>query len=253
MNNVYAKIIRETKFDDYSSFNPAKVKFESKIRDVFSKNEEFEGARLIGSAATGTMRKNSGDLDYFVVFNTTVNNPKFKEIVLSSDLEIDHISEETIRYGYIRISGKFDGFKFVLVPVKNPANTITDYAQDAFYHADFINKRKKSDHTDNVLLLKAFFDKLGLYKTIQGISCELMALKYNTFDEVLCQLATKDKIRVNFSSKNENYSDNSIVIDYPFLGGRSLVKPLTLEDYLKIQKFAKDVLEDPNNLLREPN
>ena len=89
------------------------------LKTIFSDDSDFEDLKLIGSAATGTMRKGSGDLDFFIIFSNEKDILKFDKKMRSTNLDITKTKIEEA-YGYIKVSGKFNNYNFVVVPIKNP-------------------------------------------------------------------------------------------------------------------------------------
>ena len=103
---------------------------------------------------------------------------------------------------------------------------------------------KSAIHARNVILMKEFFEQIGIYKGVKGISCEMMALHFQDFDAMLKHVAKNDSLRINFSPNNLVYSSVPLIIDYPFLGGRSFTEKVTREMYKHIQESARRVIED---------
>lgn len=247
-NPIYQQVLEKVRFIDYLKCAEVDNVLRSKVDKIFGDFSAFEGLKMVGSAATGTMRVGAKDLDYAVIFAEEMSCLDFRERIVKSELDILKSNEEA-KYNYIKVSGKIDDFDFVLVPVKDPRGRVENYVQDAFYHPDLIGRLRAPNHSDNVLLLKEFFIKLGLFKKVKGIGCELMTLKYVLFDSVLEALVKNTSLRINFSNNHSIYSDSPLIVDYPFLGGRSLNNPLSAEEYYKIQNFAYSVLESPKELL----
>jgi len=119
LNDVYTSIIETVKFKDYFDFEDSKKTFMNYLKTIFSDDSDFEDLKLIGSAATGTMRKGSGDLDFFIIFSNEKDILKFDKKMRSTNLDITKTKIEEA-YGYIKVSGKFNNYNFVVVPIKNP-------------------------------------------------------------------------------------------------------------------------------------
>ena len=200
--------------------------------------------KLIGSSATGTMRKFKPDADYAVAFDTPISNLEFERRILASPLDIYDVNENR-KHNYMKISGLYEGINFVLVPLENPMGNIKTYPQEAFYHPEFINERKKSNHSKTVILMKEFFEQLGVYSEVKGIGCELMSLYFGGFHETISSLVGCDYLRINMSGSADSSSYDNLVIDYPILGKRSLTNGVTSEMYSRIKDFARSVLEKP--------
>ena len=203
--------------------------------------------KLVGSSATRTMRRGEEDLDFAVAFQNPMSNEEFLSRIRETGLNITDVNQNQ-KYGYIKISGAHREMDFVLVPMRNPNGHTQTYEQDAFYHPDFINKYKQATHSRNVILMKEFFEQIGVYKEGKGIGGELMTLYFQEFDMMLDHMARNNSLRINFSPNNLIYSSDPLIIDYPFLGGRSFTEKVKREMYKHIQESAKMVLEDFENL-----
>lgn len=241
----YSKVYESAKFTDWNRFHLCLNDLEEIILNAFSDNTPL--MKLIGSYATRTMRKGEEDLDFAVAFQNPMTNKEFLSILKETGLELTEINQHR-KYGYIKISGRYENTDFVLVPMRNPNGHIQTYEQDAFYHPDFINKHKQANHARNVILMKEFFEQIGVYKEVKGISCELMTLYFRDFDTMLDSISKTDSLRINFSPDNLIYSSSPLIIDYPHLGRRSFTEKVTREIYKHIQESARNVLIDFENL-----
>ena len=237
----YSKVYESARFTDWNRFQGCLNSLEEVVLSCFPENKPL--MKLVGSSATKTMRCGGEDLDFAVAFQNPMGNEEFLNRIKETDLDITDVNQDQ-KYGYIKISGNHKEMDFVLVPMRNPEGHIQTYEQDAFYHPEFINKHKQATHSKNVILMKEFFEQIGVYKEVKGIGCELMTLYFQDFDKMLNHVARKDSLRVNLSPNNLIYSSDPLIIDYPFLGGRSFTKKVTREMYGSIQEFAKKVLEN---------
>ena len=237
----YLKIYESNRFDDWDKFYLSAKSLEEVIFNKFSDNIPF--MKLVGSSATGTMVRGSGDLDYAVAFKNPISNEEFLGRIKEGGLNITEVNQNK-KYGYNKLCGKYHERNFVLVPMIHPNGKIETYAQDAFYHPDFINSHKLANHSKNVILMKEFFNQIGTYKEVKGIGCEMMTLYFKNFDDMLSHFANNSFLRINFSQNNHTYSTGPLIIDYPFLGGRSFTDKVTFEMYKQIQESSRDVIED---------
>ncbi len=237
----YTKVYEGAKFDDFNNFNINLVGLKDTVLACFPEN--VPSIKLVGSSATGTMRRGKEDLDLAVAFYEAIDHKEFLNRVTGAGLNIREVNRN-LKYGYLKISGLHKGMAFVLVPMLHPNERIRTYEQDAFYHPDLINLSKSATHQMNVILMKEFFEQIGVYKEVKGISCELMALHFQFFDAMLGHFAKKDSLRINFSSNNSAYASEPLIIDYPFLGGRSFTEKVTKDLYGHIQESARRVIGD---------
>ena len=237
----YLEIYERARFKDWGWLRSCRASLERIVTPCFPKNEPL--MKLVGSSATGTMRCGEEDLDFAVAFQSPISNERFMKIIRETGLEITDVNQNR-RYGYLKISGRHKGMGFVLVPMKHPNGRIQIYEQDAFYHPDFIHGRKSGDHPEKVILIKEFFEQIGVYREVKGISCELMALHFKTFDEMLRSFERNSSLRINFSPNDQAYSSGPLIVDYPFLGGRSFTDKVTIGIYKHIQESARKVIEN---------
>ena len=232
----YNELFEELRFTDWETLGRTKDCLEGIVSNEFVGNDPL--MKLIGSSATGTMRKGHEDLDYAVAFQTKIENEDFIKKIHRTGLDLTEINQNKA-HGYVRVCGKFQGYNFVLVPMVNPNGQVQAYEQDAFYQSDFINLNKIDNHAYTVILLKEFFEQIGVYKQVKGISCEMMSLYFRDFDSCINHLANDDSLRINFSQNADIYTNNPLVIDYPFLGRRSFTDKITPSIYGHIQDSAR--------------
>ena len=237
----YLIIYENARFTEWDKFQLCHNDLERIVLAGFPENPPL--IKLIGSSATGTMRREEKNLDFAVAFQNSISNEEFLKRVKKTTLHITNINQNQ-KYGYLKICGKHNGMNFVLVPMRHPNGRIQTYEQDAFYHPDFINMHKQAEHSRNVILMKEFFEQIGVYKEVKGISCEIMAIYFQDFDVMLRYFAENSSLRINFSTNNLVYSSDPLIIDYPFLGGRSFTERVTIEIYKHIQDSARKLLKD---------
>jgi len=244
-NKIYDTLFRENSYEKWSEFDKRCSEFEAKVSTLFEEDVEL---KLVGSASTRSMLVEREDMDYFVAFDREYNKDEFVARVSESNLEITGRSFHR-KFGYLRLTGNYKDTEFVLVPVINPRGNIETYEQDAFYHPDFINNLKGENHTYETILSKLFFKKTGVYKRVKGIGTELLQLHHGSFEEMLNAFCKNDSMRINFSPINTSYSSAKLIVDYPFLGGRSFTEKVTSEDYGAIKELAEKVLKNHRNLI----
>lgn len=246
----YLKIYEKARFTDWENFSALANNLERIVKGRF--DIDIPIMKLIGSSVTKTMRKGHEDLDYAVAFKNPPNNKDFLKKIENLGLNITKIKQNK-NYGYLKVSGKYGGRDFVLVPMTHPNGKVKTYEQDAFYHSDFINQRKDSEHSFNTILAKEFFSQIGVYKEIKGIGSELLILFYKNFENMINAFADHNSIRINYSKNDAVYSKSLLVVDYPFLGGRSFTKGVTNEIYELIKYSSREIIESPTFLIGAKN
>jgi len=245
MNNAYRKVTEALRFDEYESLERQAVKFEKILAGAF-RDYGYVQHKRIGSSVTGTMCRGAEDIDYFVVLACLPSVETTTHLLECAGFAISRVTLDV--HGYSRHSGTWTGYKFVVVPTVPPGPSPKTYVEDAFWHPEFIASRRRPDHVDQVLLTKHFFKGSGFYKKIKGISCELLVLEFGSFDEILQAIIRSDRIRVNFSPYREEHTDSKIVVDYPFVGRRSLSERIDASEYENIRHLAERTLADPQQL-----
>lgn len=242
---VQEGIFENKKFKNWNDFNEKRTELERIIKNQFPEHDI--DLKLIGSAATGTMRAGEGDFDYFIGFEQQVDKEYFKERIEESGVTIDNINDEK-KHNYSKLTGQFEGYEFVMVPTTKPGGTPTNYTHDAYHHPEFINYRKDDNHAKNVILSKEFFEKTGVYKKVKGIGCELLTLYYKDFDEMLRAITENENLRINYSGKDSTL-EGPLIIDYPIIGCRSLTSKVTEDDWKIIRGECEKALYDDNYLI----
>ena len=170
---------------------------------------------LGGSIAKGTWLKNSADIDIFIKLDSTSNRK-----ILESSLEIGKATLDSLNYfwelrysqhPYIEAQASFSG-KIIKINIVscfdvNPKNCISA-ADRSPHHTDYILNNFSSKMKNEVRILKQFLISQKIYgaeiKTqgFSGYFCELLILKYKTFQNVLKQMS-------NFTPGNSIYFDDS--------------------------------------------
>jgi len=152
-------------------------------------------ADLMGSLAKDTFLAGDKDLDIFVFFGQNVA----RETLEKKGLEIGKavfrkFKSENYLVSYAEhpyTKGVINGFKVEIVPAYKVerAELLQSAVDRTPFHKAFVNENLKN--TDSVRLIKKFLKANGCYgsdlKTggFSGYLCELLAIKYGSFDEIL--------------------------------------------------------------------
>jgi tRNA nucleotidyltransferase (CCA-adding enzyme) len=166
----------------------------SAISEIKKETEKIDGRinpMLLGSASRDTWLREEKDLDIFLVFPLEYEKKGMEEIVTNIGKKI--LKDVTKRYAehpYVR--GKYRGFDIEIVPcfgVDSPEKLKSAVDRTPFHDA-FVRENIKGKETE-VRLLKQFLKGIGCYGAearVEGFSgylCELMVIKYGSFEEVL--------------------------------------------------------------------
>lgn len=152
-------------------------------------------ADLMGSLAKDTFLAGDKDLDIFIFFGANVA----RETLEKKGLEIGKAVFQKFKSKNFQISyaehpytkGVISGFKVEIVPAYKVerAELLQSAVDRTPFHKAFVNEHLKN--TDAVRLLKKFLKANGCYgsdlKTggFSGYLCELLAIKYGQFEEIL--------------------------------------------------------------------
>lgn len=141
---------------------------------------------LVGSVAKGT-HLSQAEIDIFVAFPRDTPRETLETVGLALGEFLEDKARMYAEHPYTR--GRWQGFEVEVVPCYK----ITDASQKMSavdrtpLHAAYVIEKLKPGQRDQVRLLKAFCDGVGVYGAeakVQGFSgylCELLALRYGTF------------------------------------------------------------------------
>lgn len=166
------------------------LEIQSFIREKFSVE-----ADLMGSLAKDTFLAGDKDLDIFIFFSADVA----REALEKKGLQIGKAVFLQFKTNNYQVSyaehpytkGVIKGFKVEIVPAYKVerAELLQSAVDRTPFHKAFVNEHLKN--TDSVRLLKKFLKANGCYgsdlKTegFSGYLCELLAIKYGSFEEIL--------------------------------------------------------------------
>jgi len=151
--------------------------------------------RFVGSYSKDTFLSDP-DLDLFVLFPPAVSREELERIGLQIGDDILHGVRMFSEHPYTR--GVYEGVDVDLVPSYRLENT--EHLQTAVdrtpFHTCYVLRQMKPEQRDQVRLLKKFMKGIGTYgaepntRGFSGYLCELLILRFGTFDAVLQAAAT---------------------------------------------------------------
>jgi len=207
---------------------------------------------LVGSVAKGTYLKRP-DLDMFVMFEPDVPMPTVETEVLSlGELVLEGPEKRYAQHPYLR--GKYQGFDCEIVPcyrVQSAGAKMSAVDRTPF-HTRYVKDNIKSGQRDEVRLFKAFLKGIGIYGAeiaIEGFSgylCEIMVLKFGSFQNVLKAAARFDrkvKLRLD-EGKFPPFQSHFVFID-PVDPERNVAAPVSEQSFSILIHASKAYLEDP--------
>ena len=167
---------------------------DSAISEIKKETDKIDGRikpALLGSASRDTWLREEKDLDIFLIFPLEYEKKQLEEIVTGIGNKV--LKDVTKRYAehpYVR--GKYEDFDIEIVPcygVDSPQNLKSAVDRTPF-HAAFVGEHVRGKENE-VRLLKQFLKGIGCYGAearVEGFSgylCELLVIKYGSFEEVL--------------------------------------------------------------------
>ena len=171
-----------------------------KVIDFINQTCRDEGldveAYAVGSVAKNTWLSGKSDIDIFIAFPLGVEMDYLKEkgleIAYKTNAALEgNASEHYASHPYLTCD--IDGFEVDIVPCYRieEGDSIISAVDRTILHTKYIQKHLSKEQEGEVLLLKKFMDAIGTYgsefKTggFAGYLCELLILKYGTFEETL--------------------------------------------------------------------
>ncbi len=230
------------------------------IRDKFSLESD-----LMGSMAKDTFLAGDKDLDIFVFFPAETK----REILEKKGLEVGKAVFRNFRSKDYVISyaehpytkGVISGFRVEIVPAYKVerAELLQSAVDRTPFHKAFVNEHLRNP--DDVRLLKKFLKANGCYgsdlKTegFSGYLCELLLIKYNTFEAVLKESQSwhyQEVLDVNnhfskheYSRLRKKFDNQPLIFLDPTDKNRNVAAVLSHEKLAKFIFKARNFLEKP--------
>ncbi len=229
------------------------------IKDYADKKNVEVNCRLVGSMAKNTSLMDKADIDIFMTFPLTYSEEKLKEYGLEFG---QHCIEEVkgkqeIRYAsHPYVTGLIDEFEVDFVPCYNikDACELKSAVDRTILHTDYVQSHLTGDEANQVLLLKKFMTSVNTYganSKVNGFSgylCELLILKYHSFENVIENAANKWHNRYKIDLENygtaNNYKDPLIVID-PVDKNRNVAAALSMQKFSEFIVACRNFLNNP--------
>ena len=153
-------------------------------------------AIIVGSVAKETFLRGKSDIDIFLCFSldTPINELKEKGLYLGykcSDKFNGIASEHYASHPYV--TSLISNFEVDFVPCYNISDSsqLKSAVDRTILHTKYIQANLNEKQKDEVLLLKKFMDEIKTYGSefkvggFAGYLCELLILKYGTFENTL--------------------------------------------------------------------
>lgn len=261
MNAILAEVLKQIKPSPSEKVSERKF-----VKLLLKRISRVTQAKVVltGSVAKDTYLRDSKDIDIFILFNRNIPKKKFENKIKNIMKKAFPSLGYRLSYAehpYARFH--FEGRRIDLVPAyKITVSSQRKSAVDrSVLHTRYILKKLTKKQKDQVLLLKKFLKSNELYGAeikIEGFSgylCELLILKYGSFQKLLRETA-KWKVPVildleKFYKKKEHaelvdyFASKFIVID-PTDNKRNVASAVSEENLKKFVRVAKSFLKKPS-------
>lgn len=207
---------------------------------------------LVGSVAKG-VHLTGTEIDIFVTFPPDTPRDVLEEEGLALGDLLERPARMYAEHPYTR--GWYGGFEVEIVPCYR----ITDSTQRMSavdrtpLHVDYVLGHVKEGQTDDIRLLKAWAEGIGVYGAeakvlgFSGYLCELLVLRYGSFRGVLeNSLAWKPGTVVDLGRPpGRSFSEPLVVVD-PVDPNRNVASAVGLEQLATFVHAAREYLRSPS-------
>lgn len=216
---------------------------------------------LVGSVAKGTYLKGKSDIDIFIAFPLETSTEKLKETGLILGYSCcSHFqgkaSEHYASHPYVTC--EIDKFEVDFVPCYriHDGSELKSAVDRTILHTIYIKKHLEDYQKDEVLLLKRFMDMTGTYGSefkvggFAGYLCELLILKYGTFENTLKNASDwkyGEVIDLEEYGTSKIFKDPLIVID-PTDKNRNVGAALRLDKMAEFIQASRNYLNSDNKI-----
>jgi tRNA nucleotidyltransferase (CCA-adding enzyme) len=207
---------------------------------------------LAGSVAKGTHLTGT-EIDVFVAFPPDLPRADLEARGLALGEILEKGAHLYAEHPYTR--GWYGGFEVEIVPCYR----ITDAAQRMSavdrtpLHVDYVLGRVKDGQTDEIRLLKAWAEGIGVYGAeakvlgFSGYLCELLVLKYGTFRGVLeNSLSWRRGLVIELDRSPARSFDEPLVVVDPVDPNRNVASAVSLDQLATFVHAAREYLEKPS-------
>ena len=223
-------------------------------------------AELMGSVAKNTFLKDNNDLDIFIFFdlNTSEKQVEKKALLIGKNVFNHFNGTFIIDYAsHPYTKGIIKNCKVEIVPCYkiNSISQMKSAVDRTPFHTQFVLKNINESQRKQVLLLKQFLKTINCYgsdlktKGFSGYLCELLIIKYKTFENTLKELCNlkKNSVISIFETKTntekiiEEFKSPLVFLD-PVDKKRNVAASLGYECLLKTKHYAIKFLSNPEEI-----
>ena len=207
---------------------------------------------LCGSVAKGT-HLTEPEIDLFVAFPADLprEDLEARGLALGEFLErrVHMYAEHPYTHGY------YGGVEVEIVPcyrIRDASQRMSAVDRTPL-HVDYVLGQLKEGQGDEVRLLKAWAEGIGVYgaeakvRGFSGYLCELLVLRFGSFRGVLeAALAWRRGEKVELDRKALKAFDDPLVVVDPIDGNRNVASAVSVEQLATFAHAAREYLRSPN-------
>ncbi len=267
----YESILKQLRptSEEIDAVNETTEKVINFINELCEKEGIDAKANAVGSVAKNTWLRGKSDIDIFISFPIDTDMDYLKEKGLdiaykTNDALDGNPSEHYASHPYLTCD--IDGFEVDIVPCYaiEEGQSIISAVDRTILHTKYIQRHLRKEQEDEVLLLKKFMDAVGTYgsefKTggFAGYLCELLILKYGTFEATLRTAQNWKRHTVidleDFGTAgNVLFKNDPLVFIDPTDKNRNVSAALRMERYVDFIVASRNFLDiaDDNDLNEE--
>jgi tRNA nucleotidyltransferase (CCA-adding enzyme) len=262
-----ADINYDTVLEDIKPTEPEKKKVKDlgdKLIHIINKLAVKEGitaeAVLVGSVAKGTWLAGKADIDLFIKFPLNTEEKYLKKWGLTLGhkcIEMMNGRAEERYASHPYVTGFINGCEIDFVPcyIIADSSQLKSAVDRTIPHTEYVKRNLKPKQADEVMLLKKFMGSVGTYGSefkvggFSGYLCELMVLRYGSFQGVL--EAVRDSWKPGCIIDLENYGTAEL-FDDPLIAVDPVDKNRNVAAALNLQKMSEFVVA-AGNFLKNPS
>ncbi|MBQ6100127.1 MAG: CCA tRNA nucleotidyltransferase [Methanobrevibacter sp.] len=234
-------------------------KLVSFIEQTCQKENIDAKVEVVGSVAKHTALKGKSDIDVFIAFPLDVDESTLKDkgLYLAHECN-DHFGGKASHHfaSHPYVTSQIGDFEVDLVPCYaiEDGSQLKSAVDRTILHTRYVKGKLTPEGCDEVLLLKRFMDVTGTYGSefkvggFAGYLCELLIIKYGSFEETLRQATTWQNghiIDLEGYGTGGNFNDPLIVID-PTDENRNVGAALRLNKFAEFIQSARNYLSSDN-------
>lgn len=229
-------------------------------------------AILAGSITRDTWLPTKKEFDIFVLFPEKMKEEEMEKAGLEIGKKVIKKLNGEFKIEYAEhpyVSGLVNGFDIDIVPcyALKSLEKIKSAVDRTPFHVKYLEKNFPLKLSNEVRLLKKFLDANSLYgadaKTegFSGYSCELLIMKFKSFLNLIKEAAKwkpgeiidleKFYEEKDYAALRRKFKNQPLILIDPTDKNRNTAAALSIYNFFKFKKLAKDFLENPSKTFFE--